>query len=64
MIKNVLDKIDYKLYQSVVDAVIKASESDISRNGFDHLLWYYFKGKNEKEIEEIYNSIDTINNLK
>lgn len=61
-IKNVLDKIDYKLYQSVVDTVIKASESDISRNGFDHLLWYYFKGKNEKEIEEIYNSIDFVKN--
>lgn len=63
-IKNFLDKMDYKLYQTVVDAVIKASESDISKNGFDHLLWYYFKGKNEKEIEEIYNSIDTMNNRK
>ncbi|MBQ8784525.1 MAG: hypothetical protein IJZ59_00590 [Alphaproteobacteria bacterium] len=63
-IRNALCRIDYKLYQTIVDTVLKASESDISRNGFDHLLWYYFKGKNEQEIEEIYNSIDTMNNSK
>lgn len=50
--------LDYADFQKVIDAVIKASGNVISRNGFDHLLWYYFKGKNEDEIKEIYNSIN------
>ena len=31
---------DYQYYRSIVDKIIKASGSKISRNGFDHLLWY------------------------
>ncbi len=59
-IKSALGKIDYKLYQMIVDAVRTSSKGNVSRNGFDHLLWYYFKGKNETEIKEIYNSINHI----
>ena len=36
---------DYAEYRRAVDNVIKSSGSLISRNGFDHLLWYYFKGR-------------------
>lgn len=35
----------YKTFIYVVDKVIEASKTDISRNGFDHLLWYYYKGR-------------------
>ena len=34
---------DYKGYSEAIDAIIQASGSKISRNGFDHLVWYYFK---------------------
>ena len=57
-IKRYLDDKDYDVYQKVIDAVRDASGKNISRNGFDHLLWYYFKGKNEEEIEAIYNCIN------
>ena len=52
---------DYVLYQETIDAIIKASASDdksgkpISRNGFDHLLWYYFKGRQAMVDEELRN---------
>ena len=36
---------DYEGYSKAIDAIIEASGSKISRNGFDHLVWYYFKGK-------------------
>lgn len=36
---------NYSYYRLVVDEVIKKSNSKISRNGFDHLLWYYHKGR-------------------
>lgn len=36
---------DYDAYQKTIDEIIAASHSEISRNGFDHLLWYYFKGR-------------------
>ena len=36
---------DYEGYSKAIDAIIEASGSKISRNGFDHLIWYYFKGK-------------------
>jgi len=36
---------DYSYYRMVVDEIIKKSGSKISRNGFDHLLWYYHKGR-------------------
>lgn len=31
---------DYKYYSDIIDQVIKTSGNKISRNGFDHLLWY------------------------
>ena len=33
----------YAEYQEAIDEVIKKSRSGISRNGFDHLLWYCYK---------------------
>lgn len=36
---------DYRDYRMAVDAIRKASGIEISRNGFDHLLWYYHKGR-------------------
>lgn len=36
---------DYKQYSEAVDKVRQSSEIEISRNGFDHLLWYYHKGR-------------------
>ena len=46
--KKIYNK-DYIEYSKAIDAVIRESGNRtgeyISRNGFDHLLWYYFKGK-------------------
>ncbi|MCQ2353064.1 MAG: hypothetical protein MJ033_06265 [Victivallaceae bacterium] len=42
--KKIKDK-DYEGYSNAIDDIIEASGSKISRNGFDHLVWYYFKGK-------------------
>lgn len=36
---------DYKDYRMAVDSIREASGIAISRNGFDHLLWYYHKGR-------------------
>ena len=36
---------NYREYSKAIDDIIKASGAKISRNGFDHLIWYYFKGK-------------------
>lgn len=36
---------DYGDYRRAVDAIRNASGTEISRNGFDHLLWYYHKGR-------------------
>ena len=36
---------DYRNYRNVVDGIITKSGGHISRNGFDHLLWYYHKGR-------------------
>ena len=39
---------DYQSYQDAIDLIRnKAKESNelISRNGFDHLIWYFFKGR-------------------
>ena len=35
----------YPDYIATIDKIIEASGSGISRNGFDHLLWYYNKGR-------------------
>ena len=44
-IKQKFDLNNYKQYREAVDKVIKSSKTEISRNGFDHLLWYYHKGR-------------------
>lgn len=36
---------DYRDYRLAVDSIREASGIEISRNGFDHLLWYYHKGR-------------------
>ena len=36
---------DYREYRKTVDEIIKKAGAGISRNGFDHLLWYYYKGR-------------------
>ena len=36
---------DYADYRKAVNDIIAAANARISRNGFDHLLWYYFKGR-------------------
>lgn len=33
-------------YEEYIDAIDKIRIGSISRNGFDHLLWYYYKGRN------------------
>ena len=38
------DKISYKDYQEAIDKILEKADEKISRNGFDHLVWYYFKG--------------------
>ena len=45
---NEKSKDEYKEYSKAINEVIGASGSHISRNGFDHLLWYYFKDKGKK----------------
>ena len=42
---QIKDLLEYADYRRVVDEIIRKSKSDISRNGFDHLLWYYHKGR-------------------
>ncbi len=44
-INNNYDLEDYSCYRKAVDAIREASGIEISRNGFDHLLWYYHKGR-------------------
>ena len=36
---------DYRAYRECVDEIIAHADEPISRNGFDHLVWYYFKGR-------------------
>ena len=38
-------KSSYVDYISTIDKIIAASGNQISRNGFDHLLWYFHKAK-------------------
>lgn len=41
-----IPKIDsYEIYQLAIDDIIRRSRARISRNGFDHLVWFYFKGR-------------------
>ena len=39
------DFLKYGEYIDIIDKIIKKSGGKISRNGFDHILWYYYKGK-------------------
>ena len=52
-IKKEIKKKNYREYSKAIDAIIKASGSNISRNGFDHLVWYYSKGKSNNKIKMI-----------
>lgn len=36
---------DYINYSKLIDDILEKSGNHISRNGFDHLLWYYYKGR-------------------
>lgn len=44
-ISEAFDLNDYKQYRAAVDRIREESGIAISRNGFDHLLWYYHKGR-------------------
>jgi len=37
----------YQDYRAAIDSIRSAAGNAISRNGFDHLLWYYHKGRIE-----------------
>ena len=36
---------DYVSYQKAIDDIRNAADEKVSRNGFDHLLWYFHKGR-------------------
>lgn len=36
---------DYIKYSETIEKILKKTGNKISKNGFDHLLWYYFKGR-------------------
>lgn len=36
---------DYAVYSETIEKILKKSGNKISKNGFDHLLWYYYKGR-------------------
>lgn len=40
-----IDLEDYKAYRKGVDMIREKAGTKLSRNGFDHLLWYYHKGR-------------------
>lgn len=43
---------EYCNYCDIIDKIReKCGEEQISRNGFDHILWYYFKGRERAEIK-------------
>lgn len=44
-IRQDFDLADYKQYRQAIDMIRDASGIEISRNGLDHLLWYYHKGR-------------------
>ena len=50
--KQFIDEIykKYDEYQKAVADIIRVSNSNVSRNGFDHLLWYYHKGRIWKSV--------------
>ena len=36
---------DYAIYSETIERIIQKTGNMISKNGFDHLLWYYYKGR-------------------
>ena len=42
---------NYIAYSETIDQIIKKAGSKISRNGFDHLIWYYFKGRQPQKTK-------------
>ena len=42
---NITNTDDYSSYREAVDKIRIMAGTGISRNGFDHLLWYYYKGR-------------------
>lgn len=36
---------NYKAYITIIDDILAKAEEKISRNGFDHLLWYFHKAR-------------------
>ena len=42
-IKKQLD--NYSYYRDIINKILEKNGNKISRNGFDHLLWYYYKGR-------------------
>ena len=39
------DPDSYSSYYKCIGDIIKCSGEDLSRNGFDHLIWYYYKAR-------------------
>ena len=39
------DPDSYSSYYKCIGEIIKSSGEDLSRNGFDHLIWYYYKAR-------------------
>lgn len=44
-VKDKFNLNSYNGYQKAIDEIRYASGNEISRNGFDHLLWYYHKSR-------------------
>ena len=38
---------DYAKFINIIDYIIEKSDKNVSRNGFDHLIWYYYKGRSK-----------------
>ena len=43
---------NYAVYRQTIDQILESAEERISRNGFDHLLWYFFKGHQLRKKRE------------
>jgi hypothetical protein len=43
--KKIVFEGNYETYINFIDDIILQRGNEISRNGFDHLLWYYYKGE-------------------
>ena len=43
---------DYSKFIKTVDQIIAESDPNVSRNGFDHLIWYYYKSRPKEYFEQ------------